>query len=353
MAAKKRKNMSLRLGISAFLSAAMLLAGIGFLENLGADLIISRLLYPLLRMFFFISIGLLAGQLIEAAGWTRQLAVVSRPAFRFANLGDACGAAFTAAFFSGITANAMLFDFYRDGRIGKKQLFLANLLNHFPAYFLHLPTTIFIVLPLTGMAGAIYFALTFSALLLRCLCALVIGRFSPGLAVAGGGQTRIGDEVAADLPLEKEGLWARIRSRFPRRLAGVVVYVVPIYIFIFILNAAGLFRWAETVMARTVVTGFLPIESLSLVILSFVAEFTSGFAAAGALLNSGVLTDKQAALALIIGNVAAFPMRAIRHQLPRYMGIFSPRLGTQLLLFGQGCRVLSIVVVAFVYYWIG
>ena len=345
--------MPLRLGISTFLSAVILLAGIVFLDDLEAHQIASRLVYPLMRMLAFISIGLVVGQLIEAGGWTRQLAVVSRPAFRFANLGDACGAAFTAAFFSGITANAMLFDFYSDGRIGKKQLFLANLFNHFPAYFLHLPTTIFIVLPLTGMAGAIYFAMTFAALLLRCLCVLVVGRFSPGIAAAGREPARPGDEAADYPPDEKSGLWVRIRSRFPRRLAGVVIYVVPIYVLIFILNAAGLFRWAETFMARTVVTGFLPIESLSLVILSFVAEFTSGFAAAGALLNNGVLTVKQAALALVIGNVVAFPMRAIRHQLPRYMGIFSPRLGTQLLLFGQGCRVASIVVVAMVYYWLG
>ena len=59
------------------------------------------------------------------------------------------------------------------------------------------------------------------------------------------------------------------------------------------------------------------------------------------------------ALALIIGNVVAFPIRALRHQLPHYMGIFSPRMGVELLLMGQGLRVVSLLVVGAVYYAIG
>ncbi len=351
MAVQKQKNLPLQLAISLLLSTVMLCAGIFFLENLTAQRIVSALVFPLVRLLTFISVGLVVGQVIEASGWTRQLAVLARPAFRFANLGDHCGAAFTAAFFSGVTANAMLFDFYKEGHIGKKQLLLANIVNHFPAYFLHLPTTVFIVIPLTGMAGVLYFVLTFSALLLRCFCVLTVGHFTHGISPAKNKAS--GSRTTADREPAEKGLWARIRSRFPQRLTGVVIYVVPIYIMIFILNAAGLFRWAETALARTVVTGFLPIESLSLVILSFVAEFTSGFAAAGALLDTGVLTVKQTTLALLIGNVIAFPMRAIRHQLPRYLGIFSPKLGTQLLLLGQGSRVVSILVVAVVYFYLG
>ena len=105
-------------------------------------------------------------------------------------------------------------------------------------------------------------------------------------------------------------------------------------------------------MARYVAVTFIPIESLSVVILGFTAEFTAGFAAAGALLKDGVLTVKQTAIALIIGNVLAFPLRVLRHQLPRYMGIFSPKMGVQLLLLGQGFRVTSLVAVTALFYFI-
>ena len=66
--------------------------------------------------------------------------------------------------------------------------------------------------------------------------------------------------------------------------------------------------------------------------------------------EAGVLTVKQTVLALLAGNIVAFPIRALRHQLPRYMGIFSPKMGLQLLLLGQSLRVVSLMVVAMIYY---
>jgi hypothetical protein len=122
---------------------------------------------------------------------------------------------------------------------------------------------------------------------------------------------------------------------------------------VYILNIMGMFQLLRESLSGFVVTTFMPMESLSVIILSFAAEFTSGFAAAGALLEAGVLTIKQTVLALLIGNILAFPVRAIRHQLPRYIGIFSPKMGTQLLLLGQGFRITSLVVVGLLYYYIG
>ena len=138
--------------------------------------------------------------------------------------------------------------------------------------------------------------------------------------------------------------------RLPGRLLRIVVYVVPIYALVFMVNAMGGFDVARGWMARFVVTSILPVESLSVVILSFAAEFTSGFAAAGALMEAGVLTMKQTVIALLAGNIIAFPIRALRHQLPRYMGIFSPKLGLQLLLLGQTLRIFSLIAVGTVYY---
>jgi hypothetical protein len=112
----------------------------------------------------------------------------------------------------------------------------------------------------------------------------------------------------------------------------------------------GVFSAVRNWLARYVAITFMPIEALSMVVISFAAEFTSGFAAAGALQNAGMLTVKQTVLALLIGNIVAFPIRALRHQLPRYVGIFSPKMGTQLLLMGQGFRILSLLILGLLYY---
>ena len=147
------------------LGLTLLLFAVGRIwgEALSPAYAVKRLFIPLLRLMGFIVLGLALGQLIEATGWTRHLSVVARPFFRFSHLGNRCSAAFTAAFLSGVTSNAMLLDFFREEKISKSQLFLTNYVNQLPAFFLHLPTTFFIVIPLTGVAGVIYFALTFLA----------------------------------------------------------------------------------------------------------------------------------------------------------------------------------------------
>jgi hypothetical protein len=335
---------------SLVVSLVIIAGALVLIEGLNTTLIASRLLWPLTRLMLFITLGLFIGQFIEASGWIRTMAVLARPLFRFGHLGDHCSAAFTAAFFSGVTANAMLLDFFIDGHITRRQLFLSNFINQLPAFFLHLPTTFFIVIPLTGWAGALYFLITFLAVVLRTILFLVFGRLvlPPREKEA---------EIAPDrAPTEKKNvmgnIWRRIKSRLPRRIARIAVYVVPIYSLVFILNAMGLFTLLREALAGYVVTSFMPMESLSVIILSFAAEFTSGFAAAGALLEAGILTVKQTVLALLIGNILAFPVRALRHQLPRYIGIFSPKMGSQLLLLGQGFRVSSIILVGIIYYFV-
>lgn len=354
MVARRHKPLSYRaLAVSLGISAIMLGGWLIFSESVDPVFLGRKLIVPLFRLMLFITIGLAVGQIIESVGWTRFLAVLARPFFHFSRLGLHCGAAFTTAFFSGVAANAMLVDFYKDGKISRGQLFLTNLINQLPAYFLHLPTTIFIVIPLTGVAGGLYFLLTFLAVLLRTFFVLLYGyvRLPPLSRFSG-----IGPEKDNGQPFTKKNenvaarVWLNVKQKLPRRVVSIVVYMIPVYIAVFILNAMGFFDITRQWLAGVVVTTFIPIEALSVIVLSFAAEFTSGFAAAGAMLDAGVLTTKQTALALLIGNIVAFPMRALRHQLPRYIGIFAPKMGTQLLLLGQGYRVVSLILVGVIYY---
>ncbi len=334
--------------VSLSFSVLILAAGMLAIEGLTGGMVLSRLIWPLSRLMFFIGVGLVAGQIIEASGWTRILASLAAPLFRFANLGDRCAAAFTAAFFSGVAANAMLLDYYKEEKITRGQLFLTNFINQAPAYFLHLPTTFFIVIPLTGWAGALYFLITFLAMVFRTLLFFIYGRLAPGARPGNGEEVEAPRASGSKKPAK--GAWERIKARFPARITGIAIYVLPIYVIVFLLTAMGLFDMARQWLAGYVVTAFVPVESLSVVILSFAAEFTSGFAAAGALLDAGVLTTKQTVLALLIGNIVAFPIRALRHQLPRYMGIFSPKMGVQLLLMGQAFRISSLIITGVGYY---
>lgn len=348
MSSPKDKHSYRSLLISLAISGLILITGLILSPGIKPHQISAGLIWPLTRLMLLITLGLLVGQIIEATGWTKTIAILARPMFRFGHLGNHCSAAFTAAFFSGVSSNAMLLDFFQEGKITRSQLYLSNFINQLPAFFLHLPTTFFIVIPLTGLAGGWYFLITFLAVVLRTILFLIYGHFRLPPTHDKAQET--------PLPIDPPGtgkfamVGQRIMSRLPGRIARIAVFVVPIYILVFSLNALGLFKLLRDTLTGFVVTAFMPMESLSVVILSFAAEFTSGFAAAGALLEAGVLTVKQTVVALLMGNVLAFPLRALRHQLPRYMGIFSPKMGAQILFLGQGFRVLSIIIVGLIYY---
>ncbi len=332
--------------ISLIISCILLLLGIYLVKSLTCITAFKRLFIPLGRLMAFITLGLVLGQYLELSGLTKKLSILARPLFRFGKLGDRCGSAFTTAFISGVAANGMLLEFYQDNKISKKQVYLTNFVNHLPAYFLHLPTTFFIVLPLTGVAGLIYFCITLLATLLRVFCFLLYGH----LFLSRPEEYRLQSPKIEASVKEKKEIWQSIRNKLPGRITKVFIWILPIYIFIYVINAAGLFKFLNSALSGFIVTKVVPVESLSVVILSFVAEFTSGFAAAGALLDSGVITVKQTVVALLTGNIVAFPIRAIRHQLPRYIGIFSPKMGTGMLIMGQFFRISSIIFVGICYY---
>ena len=341
---KRRSTRPLWLALA--LSAAMLAIAAACLEDINAGVMFHRLLIPLGRLLAVIAMGLAVGQVIESAGWTDKLGLLGAPLFRFARLGPHCSAAFSTAFVSGTAANAMLYDFWKEEKISRYQLSMTNLANQLPAYFLHLPTTVFIVLPLTGRAGALYFLLTFLAAILRLAVVLLWGHWRPAVSEAPAD----GEKASGRTPANRTAAWFAVKRKLPGRLVAVATYVVPVYIAVFLVSSAGLFEWTQQRLAHWTAVHFVPIEALSLVVVSFAAEFTSGFAAAGALLREGVVTTQQAVLALLIGNVVAFPIRALRHQIPRLMGIFAPKLGLQILLLGQGSRVLSLMLVGMGYY---
>jgi hypothetical protein len=301
-----------------------------------------RLGKPLLRLTIFISIGLFAGQIIEASGWTGRLSALVRPLMRWGHLSDSSGASFTTAFVSGTAAQAMLVTFYEEGNLSKREVILTSLMNGLPAYFLHLPTTFFIILPLAGQAGILYLILTLLATLLRTAGLVTYSRFSlPPRPVRMASENQAGKDWRAIM----QDTW----QKFVKRLQRIMLLVVPVYLVVMLVSQLGFFTWLRLKLAGGITSTVVPVESMSVVIFSLVAEFTSGFAAAGALLDAGTLTVRETVIALLLGNVIATPVRALRHQLPYYMGIFKPKLGGLLIALGQTLRVISVIIVGVAY----
>ncbi|MBF0529047.1 MAG: nucleoside recognition protein [Deltaproteobacteria bacterium] len=306
----------------------------------------SRLVDPLLRSMTYIALGLLAGQVIESLGWTNRLGRLVWPLIKWARLPGPAGTAFIAAFVSGVLANTLLYTSWQEGRLNRRGLILGNLLcNSLPIYFLHLPTTLFITLSLTGQAGMLYMLLMFMAAVLRLVGTTLVSRlFMPECPTC-----------ELDQPPEKrpwKEIWMETWPKFRQRLWRLTVIIVPVYLAVSLMAEAGVFTWMRDASTKWISGSFLPVESMGLVIFAVMAEFTTGFAAAGALLQAGAMTIKQTVFALLIGNVVATPVRALRHQLPQYMGIYTPGMGLQIMILTQVVRVISVILVALGFFWI-
>jgi hypothetical protein len=240
----------------------------------------------------------------------------------------------------------MLAEVYEKKTISKKELILANLFNSLPTYFLHLPTTFFIIAPLIKGAAVVYIGLTFGAAILRTLFITLLSHFLlPAYCTSSQPQQKQAEKTGFKVA------WQRTRKRFEKRIRKIIRFTVPIYILFFFFSQAGLFRMLEDFMAAHLAfLSWLSPKAVSIIALQVAAEFTAGLAAAGALLASGSMVYQQVVLALLVGNVLSSPIRAVRHQFPYYAGIFKPRMAMQLIVFSQSFRTISIALVALFYY---
>ena len=305
--------------------------------------------WPLLRLVFFISLGLMIGNLIESLNWTHGVARLSSPLIRNAHLSDITGASFSMAFFSAVTANTMLSEAYEQGRLTKQELIFSNLFNSLPTYFLHLPTLFFLAAPLLKGVAFVYVGLTLLAAFLRTVCILIVGR----MVLPGNKEhcvtCRLDENRVSSLTQAFHKAWLRFR----RRIKRILLVTVPIYTAVFILNRFGLFALVQEWLARHVkLLAWLHPESLGVVALQLTAEISAGMAAAGALLDNGSLEVRQVVLALLVGNVVSSPMRAVRHQFPFYAGVFQPKLAVELITYNQIFRTGSIILVGVFYYFL-
>ena len=301
--------------------------------------------WPLLKLIFFMAIGLGIANFIEALNWTHRVAKLATPLIRLGHLSAISGASFSMAFFSGISANSMLAEAYELGKIDKKELICSNLFNSLPTYFLHLPTMFFITVPLIKGAAFIYVGITLLAALLRTIGTLFVGRIL--LPSRHTEELIVKEEDSKTLKETILFTWSRLCLRMKK----IIYFTVPIYIGIFIIQRWGGFVILEQFMTDHI--GFLSWlhpQSLGIIVLHLAAEFTAGLAVAGALLDSGTMEYREIVLALLVGNVLSSPVRAVRHQLPYYTGIFPAKIAMELILYNQSFRLVSIIVVSLGYY---
>lgn len=349
-----------------------------------------NLALPLLRILTYLTVGLLLANLIEAFNWSRHMARLASPLVRFGRLGDVAGASFSLAFFSAQASNALLAEGVEQKRISRRELILSNLFNSSPTFLVHLPTLFSLAFSLLGTAAFIYVGLTFAAALSRSLTVVLFGRlflplpapektitgngqisgpsesgesgalsetdsnspYAPGIPDTPGAPHAPGPPYTSGAPARKslgEALQVSLK-RFKRRIRKLLVFTVPIYVALFVVQELGWFNIAELWMEEHLAgLSFIRPETLGIVILNLAAESGAAMTAAGVLLRNDSLPTREIILALLAGNILSSPMRALRHQFPAYAGYFAPKLALELVLASQTLRAVSLIAVAALY----
>lgn len=316
-----------------------------------AVLIWQKGLWPLFRLLVGLAFGLLLANLLEALRWTNQLATLTRPLSRIAHLGPVASSAFALAFVSPAAANGLLSENYEKGSLSMRELMLANLFNSLPAYLSHTPTIFLLTWPVLGNAAAIYVGITLLAAILRTVFTIFLGRllltldmFSPQKkvsAAAGPFAKRLKDAMLK--------AWQRFKKRMPK----LVLFTVPVYIFIYAGQECGFFQAAEAFMAgRLDWLVFLKPQVMGIIVMQLVAETGATLGAASAALAGGYLNPRDVVIAMLVGNVLATPLRAIRHQLPAYAGFYRPTIALKLILVNQALRAASMALMILLYVYI-
>jgi hypothetical protein len=357
-----------------------------------------------------IVLGLVLAELIMVYDAAERIAFIARPITRFSHLSDAAGASFMMAFFSAASANSMLAGFYRDRIIEKRELFVASLVNSFPATTMHWRSLLPVLIPLLGFTGLVYFGLLMLVGLLKTAVVMVAGRrlldgdrrSSPGedsgeaagedsgeaagedsgeaagedlgeaagddLRVAAGEDPREAPEQAAgERTREAPASLASVRRRSgagrgdrpPMKVAlkrswraarpkvvRVVKMTTAIMFLVSVLIQVGAFDLLALHLSG--IRGYLPIPAAGLgIIAAQFGGYIAAYTVAGGLLAAGELSSKEVVVTLMIGNVITSAAWAARWLIPSHAGIFGPRIGTQLVICSTGLRNVLMLSVAF------
>lgn len=285
---------------------------------------------PILAM---IGIGLFGAGVLTEMGLMEGLSRVARPIFSFTRLPDACASAFVVSLGSAVAANGMVARFRDEGCLDEKEVVLCAIMNSIPVYFRELFTyQIPIVLPALGLVVGGFYALVFIiTALVKVSMVVILSRLFLGEGICrvpeGGSQKRASLREAVTRSFRRE-------RRLFFKIAAIYVAMTTL---VFVLRDRGAFE-AFSVLPLAEIFG-IPPESI-VPLTTYVASPIVGISLLGPMIASGGVSTVQAMTVLMLGSMFMLPLFAVRSLLPRYVGLFGPRLGAGIVIFSTGISVL-------------
>ena len=294
-------------------------------------------LYSLLWLIPVIVIGIILAELVVELKLVRALGFLMLPITKFGHLRTECGVSFLTAFGSPVAANSMLMEFYTNKLIDRKEVIIASMITAFPAIVMHWPYMLPVLIPLVGFPGVIYFCILMLGGIIETAIVLVAGRFL--LPKRNAEDTKIDKEQRPPL---KEALKISVKNA-RKMIKRILLIIVPCIVIVFVLMDIGVFELLETYLSGGAAYFPIPAEGLPIIAAQF-AEPAVAYTIAGSLLSQNILDAKAVVLTLLIGDVLS-TITILRFIIPYYLGVFGPKLGTQIMTLATTLRLGVVVVI--------
>ncbi len=285
---------------------------------------------PILAM---IGIGLFGAGVLMEMGLLQGISRIARPIFSFTRLPDACASAFVLSLGSAVAANGMVARFRDEGCLNEKEVALCAIMNSIPVYLRELFTyQIPIVLPALGLVVGGFYALVFIVTALFKISVVVIA----SRLFLDEKSCRVPERVEQEKVSLKEAVM-RSFQREKRLFFKIAAIYIAMTSIVFALRDRGAFD-LFSVLPLAEIFG-IPPESI-VPLTTYVASPIVGISLLGPMIASNGISPVQAMIVLMLGSMFMLPLFAARSLLPRYVGLFGPRLGVGIVLFSTGMSVL-------------
>ncbi|HII06694.1 MAG TPA: nucleoside recognition protein [Methanotrichaceae archaeon] len=284
---------------------------------------------PILAM---IGIGLFGAGVLTEMGLMQGLARITRPIFSFTRLPDACASTFVISLGSAVAANGMVARFRDEGCLEEKEVVLCAIMNSIPVYVRELFTyQIPIVIPALGLVVGGFYALVFIfTALFKISVVVILSRL-----FLKEGTCRVPENSRQDKVSLRDAVIKSFR-RERRLFFKIAAIYITMTILVLALRERGAFD-AFSVLPLAEIFG-IPPESI-VPLTTYVASPIVGISLLGPMIHSNGITPVQAMTVLMLGSMFMLPFFAIRSLLPRYVGLFGPRLGVGIVIFSTGMSV--------------
>ncbi|WP_070807813.1 hypothetical protein [Pyrodictium occultum] len=269
-------------------------------------------------------IGTFIAELLVVSRVIDKFSIISKPFINLSNLPSECALSFTASFLDPKAGSAMLAGFYRGNRISRRELYVAALINAFPAIVGHWKSLLPVLLATLGGIGLIYFGILVLIGFIQTVIFILVGR----IMFKSLRRRNIPRKHMCSVVFSRKTVGEAL-VRTVKLLIPILKIMVPAILITSLLISFSIFKYLTYTMKY--ITTLLPLsmQEISVVATAMVNNIAA-YTLAANLLDRGLISVRDLLASLLLGSVFA-NVNYLRWLIPYYTSLYGVRDGLRIM----------------------